>query len=101
MPLVIKNTGRGACPTVVCDECGQEIKNAREGNYQWDLREGGVMYFTHKKCCHRFEAKRGGRGGGRLFGAADLDLLLVYLRNNLKVDMKCAGEKVVLMASIG
>jgi len=41
------------------------------------------MVFTHKACCHAFEQTHAGS-----WSAIELDWLLVFLKNNLKVDMK-------------
>jgi len=41
------------------------------------------MVFTHKQCCHAFEHTHEGP-----WMAIDLEWLLVFLKNNLKVDMK-------------
>lgn len=75
-------------PVVVCDHCGQRIEKASEGNYQY-LHEGGKVYFTHKKCCMAFEAARGGR---LRWAGMPLEVLLVHLAHNLKVDWKKANE---------
>jgi hypothetical protein len=93
-----ENSNRGACPVIVCDECGGKIERGQSGNCLWDYLDGGAPYFTHKRCNYAFEKLR---WPGRVFGWMDLDALLVYLRNNLKVNMKKAETKVVLLAQIG
>jgi hypothetical protein len=35
MPIVIREAGQFELPVVLCDHCGEEILDAREGNYQW------------------------------------------------------------------
>jgi len=45
-------------PMAVCDECGQQIKDAREGNAQWVMGQPDtVVVITHKDCNHAFEHK--------------------------------------------
>jgi hypothetical protein len=95
MPLQIVHKRGRACPVVVCDECGLEIRSARDGNYQWDYLRGGDIYFTHKECCHGFEE------GRDAMGAMGFDVLLVFLRNRLRVDMGETAEKAAWMARIG
>ena len=54
------------CPVVRCDHCGDEITKATDGNYEWEMAEGGEVatgqiFFTHKHCCRPFERVHGGR----------------------------------------
>ena len=63
MPLVIQFTGPYAAPKILCDHCGEEITEAKDGNYQWRalLQEDGAcmpMVFTHKRCCAASSAPR-------------------------------------------
>jgi hypothetical protein len=102
MPLMIKAEGNLSKPVILCDYCGQEITEARQGNYQWRMSESGKgvegkIYFTHKSCCHAFETAN----PDPLWGAMELDCLPVYLSDNLKVNWNKAKEKATLMASIG
>lgn len=67
MPLKIEMTPWGAAPILLCDQCGELIVDARDGNYQWlaDTEAGtGTVrrwtFFTHKRCSHPFEQERGG-----------------------------------------
>jgi len=86
MPLCIVEGRHGARPTIVCDYCQQPITRGAEGNYQWQHSPDGAavpMVFTHKACCHAFEQTHAGS-----WSAIELDWLLVFLKNNLKVDMK-------------
>jgi hypothetical protein len=102
MPLLIKTdpvTTR-AKPVVFCDHCGREITEASDGNYQWRMpRTGGEgpaqIYFTHKGCCHAFE------GDDSDWGAMDLECLLVFLANNLRVNWEKAVTTAKIIASIG
>lgn len=102
MPIVIKSKGRLAAPCVVCDHCGEEIEDARDGNYQWVMGRSATepaqpVYFTHKACCAPFEAAR----PGDHYGAVCLDVLPVYLANGLGVNLPRAKRKAALYASIG
>jgi hypothetical protein len=86
MPLCIVEGRHGARPTIVCDYCQEPITRAAEGNYQWQHGAEGTplaMVFTHKQCCHPFELTHEGP-----WMAIELEWLLVFLKNNLKVDMK-------------
>ena len=40
MPLVIQFTGPYAAPKILCDHCGEEITEAKDGNYQWTHQDG-------------------------------------------------------------
>lgn len=102
MPLVIKAEGDLSKPVIICDHCRKEISEARHGNYQWRMSESGEgiegqVYFTHKSCCHAFEEAN----PGPLWGAMELDCLLVYLSNNLKVNWDKAKAKAALLGLIG
>ena len=98
MPLLIMEKQGRACPTVVCDHCGQPIKDAKEGNYQWEVEGDGTLYFTHKQCCRAFEAAR---SRGLHWAWSDLSGLPVFLANNLKLKWKDAKETARWMASLG
>ena len=71
------------CPRVVCDHCGEEILDARDGKYLWAWGEnpsqGSSLFFTHKKCFHAFES----RHTDVLWGTEELVLFSVFLKNNL------------------
>ena len=100
MPLAIRSEGGMAKPVIICDHCGKEIDEAKQGNYQWDVAQvdkpqGGQVYFTHKACCRAFEALTPGR-----WSWTELDCLPVFLANNLKVNWKEAREKAAVLASI-
>lgn len=91
MPITIFYN-KGKCnPLFICDYCQQEIKDATvEGNYIWNLdAEESPIYFTHKKCCHSFEQKYKAIN----WGAENLDLLLVYLARNSKVNFKKSEQQ--------
>jgi len=73
MPLKIEHTAWGVSPVILCDHCGDPIRDARDGNYQWQASDaapdpttddsGAVRrfaFFTHKACSGAFEHSRGG-----------------------------------------
>jgi hypothetical protein len=90
MPLTMKLHGERACPGVICDVCGKDIKYARDGNAQWLMGKEGkgcTIYFTHKACCNAFDTANPGAG------AHELSHFLIFLTNNLKVDWDMDKEK--------
>jgi hypothetical protein len=103
MGLQIKIEGGRYRPVVACDHCGEEIDDARQGNYQWRVEEngnpadGGLIFFTHKRCCRPFEESNGGRVG---WCWTPLSCLPVFLVNNLSLDWEKAKETAQLMASL-
>jgi hypothetical protein len=82
-------------PAVVCDHCGEPIRDACEGNCQWRAGGDGTPYFTHKSCCRAFEAARGGH-----WCAMELQCFPVYLGNGLKVKWRAARRAAALLASL-
>jgi hypothetical protein len=58
--------GRHCGPVVYCDVCQERITDAKDGNVQWmitdtdgQVRDRAEIYFTHKRCCHAFDAQHG------------------------------------------
>jgi hypothetical protein len=103
MPLVIQDRDGRSCPVVVCDHCGREIADAKDGNYQWrmglnDSDFGSRVYFTHKGCCLAFEDDHS--EDGFVWGAIDLPCLPVYLGNNLNLDWEEAHRSAETLGSI-
>jgi hypothetical protein len=102
MPLVIQFHGYYAAPRVVCDHCGERIREAKDGNYQWSQAEGGadgqtaVMYFTHKACCHAFEQTH---GASATWHAIDLEARPYFLMQNLQLSWRAAQAKGRWMAA--
>jgi hypothetical protein len=101
MPLEIKEEGGRYLPIAVCDQCYDEISDARDGNYQWLIEEDGRPWdgricFTHKRCCRAFEQTHPA-GGGRWF-AGPLECLPIYLENNLRLNRK---EALALVRMLG
>jgi hypothetical protein len=96
--LCIVERGGRSVPCIACDQCGEVIETATDGNYEWAFDGPGkdqraVMYFTHKKCCRDFESTN----PDRLWLATELQLLPIYLANNLKWDCKQAAALAVFM----
>jgi hypothetical protein len=96
MPLTITLADGEYRPLVVCDHCGQEIADAREGNYQWRTTpEGrpinGEVYFTHKRCCAAFEWLHAGQPAWH-WAWTELCCLPIYLGVNLQLDWREARE---------
>lgn len=88
MPLKIEMTPESVRPVVICDQCGEPIAEAQDGNYQWQAPvEPGMsrkfVFFTHKACAHPFEQAR---GGGGAWYAMELTELLLYTARGLNID---------------
>ena len=79
-------------PRILCDQCGEAI--TKSGNVQW--KPGAPeLYFTHKECCHRFEAARGGE-----WYATEMDAWLYNLVHNARIDWKKAKQTSAMLAGI-
>lgn len=80
MPLKIETGPFGVRPVVLCDQCGEPILDARDGNYHWqaddttfaDGPSRRFAFFTHKACCGAFELERGGAASWFAMELADL-----------------------------
>jgi len=95
MPLQIEQGRRTANPRIVCDYCGTVIQRGSEGNYQWQHPAEGDLApvaFTHKQCCHAFEATHPGR-----WAAIELSWLLPFLARNLAVDVAKTAAEIKLL----
>ncbi len=64
MPIVMEQRKGRYCPRVRCDHCQEYIDDVEDGNAEWaigkeshELLLGGKVFYTHKRCCHPFEAK--------------------------------------------
>jgi hypothetical protein len=104
MPLVIQDRNGRSCPVIVCDHCGRQISDARDGNYQWrlgmnDTDFGSRIYFTHKHCCQPFEDAH--ESENVLWGAMELEVLPIYLGNNLALKWNEARRRAITLGSIG
>jgi hypothetical protein len=87
-----------ACPAILCDHCGKEITDARDGNYEFRCDEhavGPTLYFTHKACCAAFDDAQ-----PHVMGAMELDVMFVYLANRLKLDWDKAKKRAAMLGSI-
>jgi hypothetical protein len=103
MAIQIVIRRNGCAPIVVCDECGCEIATAADGNYQWHLAAGTApeaIYFTHKRCCRTFEAKRPAPADGWIWGSMGLAVLPVYLERNLAIDHARAEKQADRMGAL-
>ncbi len=72
-------------PMAVCDECGKQIKDPREGNAQWVMGTQPVdmpVVITHKACNHPFEHKHP-LSGDQMWGWAPLSKFAVDLARNM------------------
>lgn len=49
---IIGDTGRAA-PVIICDQCGELIKDAGMAWAMW--KNDGVVFYLHKSCIRRFE----------------------------------------------
>lgn len=89
-------------PAVMCDYCGHEITDAKNGNYEWLINDNGnpvdgTLFFTHKQCCYLFEETNGGRVN---WCCDELACLPVYMMSNLKINWKRAKELASFMSAI-
>ncbi len=96
--LSIVNKHGQSCPMIFCDYCQEPIEGS--GNYQFLMSsdQRTPLYFTHKRCCDAFERAHPAPEGV-CWGASELDTLLVYLGNTLKVDWEKARERARLFAT--
>jgi hypothetical protein len=102
MPIVMKLKNDQSYPAVVCDVCNKEIEDATDGNAQWMMGEetqgvGATLYFTHKACYPVFKSVHRKE---HLVGGVELSHFMVYLQNNVHLDLKQARKEVRLLASI-
>lgn len=97
MPLVMKAMGERTGPVVVCDCCGQRIEDAREGSCVWvgrdsDSDPGATTNFVHNGDC--FIAFERSRPRGQYLCSNGLHLILFFLQNNTKFDLKSTKNEV-------
>jgi hypothetical protein len=90
MPItIVARNGTHVRPAVVCDRCGREITDAKDGTVWYLLPAGGEApgppAFAHKACGMELEEQLAGRSRGRV-GSEDLDAWLVYLERALRLD---------------
>ena len=103
MPLVIKQQAGRSCPAIICDICGKEITDAKDGAYQWranDEDDGeAFVYFVCKNgsCIPTFDR----RNQEDCPGSEDLNYLIVYLINNLKVNIEKTKKEMMKMNDLG
>ena len=90
MPItIVARDGTHVRPAVVCDRCGREITDAKDGTVWYLLPASGTApgppAFSHKACGLELEEQLAWRLRGRV-GSEDLDAWLVYLERALRVD---------------
>jgi ribosomal protein L24E len=101
MIKVMKPGGGIYAPVIVCDFCSKPIEDGK-GNFLWnpdtedDITE---IYFSHKGCDHSLEHALHERGITTMW--MDLDLFMLWLENNTKLDMKKARESHKAMKELG
>jgi len=88
MPLKIEMSPESVRPVVICDQCGEAITDARDGNYEWQAPLDPALsrkyvFFTHKSCALAFELARGGSGA---WYAMELTELLPHLARALHLN---------------
>lgn len=108
MPLQIQFSQGNESPVVVCDHCGNIVKNATDGNALWladhtqkPTRIVGNVAFTHKHCNQEFEREHQPSNPKHSWSANELDVFMAYLLNNLKFNDVEAGRRVALLATLG
>jgi hypothetical protein len=92
MIKVIKPGGGIYAPVIACDFCGKPINDGK-GNFLWNPdTEGEIteIYFSHKGCDNSLEHALLERGIHTMW--MDLDLFMLWLVNNSKVDLKEAEK---------
>lgn len=86
-----------ACQVVFCDQCGQEIKDADDGNYEWSHEETEAqIFFTHKRCSNELRLAR-----PQVHMAISLEVFPQYLSNNLKIIPEKARRAIEIIERIG
>ena len=87
MPIRIVARKNLSCPVVFCDHCREEIRTAKDGNYEWQSGEASNVFFTHKGCSNAFR-----KAYPEIDFSDELTLFPLYLSNNLEIDPKAAQE---------
>ena len=83
-------------PVVFCDHCQQKIERASDGNYEYEDPSGdgaSDIFFTHKGCALSFQ-----KAHLEMNCSGELDVLPLYLSNNLKIDPEEAKRSAELLA---
>ena len=107
MPIEFYEEDGRSGPIVICDHCGKRITEALNGNALW-MQHGkshkGVevrrIWFTHKACNHAFEASHP-TDEYEIRGAIGLDMFVLYLMDNVCLDLKSAKKTAAVLDSIG
>lgn len=85
------------CLCVFCDHCGEQIEQAKVGNYEWLADGDGELFFTHKSCSLAFEETYGGRAA---WLACELSALPFYLMKNLALSWDESRRAACWLASL-
>jgi hypothetical protein len=86
-------------PKLFCDQCGEEINDAQDGNFEYQVDGTGAplagIFFTHKRCCYAFEMQT--RREGLDWYAEELPVLPFRLAANLNmvIDAKRTGPMTI------
>jgi hypothetical protein len=94
MPLQIELREGRAAPVVICDQCGDKIERAGEGNYHWlsgAPDERRPLYFLHELCVLHFQRDHQ-PGPGQRWTPVELMLLPIFLGTSLEVDWEHAWD---------
>lgn len=97
MFVVIREDGLNV-PAALCDQCGERIEEAGQGNYCWNPKADGApeMLFTHKWCYGPWRSSNHTVD----WAANGLSVLPVYLEESLNVDRERAVSKAAMLASL-
>ncbi len=94
MPIAIKlKKNEYFAPVIVCDVYNEVIEDAKVGNYEWAISQGGEHIvgpvYTHKSdCTRRLEYIWRQQYPGYVTMWEGLKIFPLYLRNNLKLKEK-------------
>ncbi len=99
MPIKIIEVGKRHCPAGVCDQCGERITDAEDGNVLWvmtgkpksKLILNDELFLTHKKCNRVLEKRLSqGRETETHIQSKGLDVFIAELVQNLGVTLEGA-----------
>jgi len=79
-----------ACPVILCDACGREIRNGMPGHYMYDMdcfsteNDSRISFACNQECSDRVE---GQHPEVKVWGWMNLKNLLAYLATSLNVNV--------------
>jgi len=107
MPIEILFQREAAGPVVVCDLCGKRILGALDGNALWlaehndkESHQIGPIVFTHKSCNYQFMVANRPTAPHQIWESNGLEVFLVYLTDNVQLQMNDAKQKAKLLSMI-